>query len=478
MYSADYLKKCLNEFLNEYGNREAFAVYNGEYVRQIYFLDFATDILKVAGYFRKKAIRREHIALLAKNSYEYLVIYWGILASGNTAVLLNPELSEKELRRQCELTDATYIYCDNLSMAALRNEKEKIFVVLPRNEMYSEPQASLEVVEEWGAGELVSLLFTSGTGGISKAVMLTAENIEACLNGMEDGFQIDRSMMTLPLYHIGGLASILYLLERGKTICIGRGIKYLFQDIFYLKPNHLTMVPGMLDSFVKYLKRLPDDGNRIKDLKSHLKYIGLGGASAKEESCCYLINQGFVLGTGYGMTETTGCGMAGILTLDNLNTLGIPGKGIQCRIENNEILISGKCVMAGYYKDPEATRAVIKNGWLYTGDLGYKDENGCYYLTGRKKNVIILSNGENVSPEEVEYELKRYDGILECMVYGRPKGICADVYTRDEKTAALQIKTYNKSVPTYRQISKVNYYDKPLEKTGSGKIKRKENRYE
>lgn len=477
MYRTDFLKIIGTQFLKEYRDAEAFEVFDGVSVRKITFADFTEDILKTAGYFMEMGIWRKHIALAAPNSYEWLVVYWGVLVSGNTAVLINPELPEKELIRQCSVTEVSYIFGDQ--MVALRwNEKSEKPTLLSWDSISGRTPISLEMTEEWKAEETVSLLFTSGTEGVSKAVMLTAENMETCMNNMEDGFQINRSLMTLPLYHVGGLTSILYLLVQGKTICIGRGIRYLFQDISCLKPDQVTMVPGMLDSFIKYLKRFPDQEKKEKEIREYLKYIGTGGASQKKEACDYLLERGFILGIGYGMTETAGCGMWGILKRDHLETIGAPGKGIKCRIENGEILISGKCIMAGYYKDPEATGKVIKNGWLYTGDLGYQDKEGNYYLTGRKKNVIILSNGENVSPEEIEGELGQYHEIMECMVYGMPKGICADIYTKDEKAAAQKVKEYNRSVPTYRQIFKANYYDAPLEKTGSGKIKRKENRYE
>ena len=134
-------------------------------------------------------------------------------------------------------------------------------------------------------------------------------------------------------------------------------------------------------------------------------------------------------------------------------------------------------IMNGYYKNPGETAKILEDGWLHTGDLAHCDENGYYYLIGRKKNVIILSNGENVNPEEIEAQLGECPEILECMVYGDKKGICADVYMNNESAVADFIKKYNEAVPLYRQIYKVNYSFTPLEKTGTGKIKRKENAY-
>lgn len=177
------------------------------------------------------------------------------------------------------------------------------------------------------------------------------------------------------------------------------------------------------------------------------------------------------------MTETTGDGTWCELDEEHMGSIGKPRGSIQCRIQDGEILFKGSSVMKGYYKNPEDTAKIIQDGWIHTGDTGYCDADGYYYLTGRKKNVIILSNGENVNPEEIEAKFGECEAILECMVYSDRKGICADVYTENEKTATDFIREYNEQMPMYRQVYKVNFYTTPLEKTGSGKIKRKENIY-
>ncbi len=473
MYRKEYLKRVLDRFQNEFYEKEAFSVYDGIHVRRISFGKFRMDILKAAAYFQSHNIVQEHIALAAENSYEWYVAFFAVLASGNIAVLINPDLPENEILDQCEFAEVSIVFCGKRKWQNKGKMK-----ALNWQELTERSQMEMKMVYEPDKDALSCLLFTSGTLGSNKAVMLSAGNLEVCMSDVMDKFHVQRTILVLPLYHISGIGGTLYLLANGKCVCIGRGVKYIFQDLPILNPDHMSMVPGIMESFIKILKRCADSREREKHIGTALKHLGVGGAAAGEESCRYLIKQGFELGTGYGLSETAGYGTAGMLTESRLKSIGKPLSGMQCRIENGEILLSGSALMLGYYKDQEATQTAVKNGWLYTGDLGYQDSDGWYYLTGRKKNVIILSNGENVSPEQLEEILGRCEDILECLVYSVPKGICADIYTKDRPAAAAYIKNYNHSVPTYRQIFRINYSDAPLEKTGSGKIKRKENQYE
>lgn len=476
MYQKDYLKNILRRFLKDYQTREAFALYDGKNVYSVSFGKFGRDILSIMGYFQEKKITGKHIAIAAENSYKWYVAFFAVLASGNVAVLLNQNLTEEELIIQCDFADVRYI----LGGKEIR-EKSVDGTALKWLEwemMSNAPLPKLNEVDCPEERKLSCLLFTSGTLGSNKAVMLSAGNMEICMSDVMDKFNVRRTLLLLPLYHISGIGGTLYILSAGNTVCIGRGLKYLYQDLAVLNPDHLSMVPGIMDSMVKILKRCQKLEKRKEYIGTRLKYLGVGGASSSERVLRYLLEEGFELSTGYALSETTGNGMMGWVLKDKLKSIGRPMEGIECRIVDGEILLSGRAVMLGYYKDPEATEKAIQNGWLHTGDLGYQDEDGWYYLTGRKKNVIILSNGENVSPEQLEELLYRCKYILECMVYSVRKGICADVYTLEQSAVASYIREYNRNVPTYHQIFRVNYYNTPLEKTGSGKIKRKENRYE
>lgn len=475
MYRQRFLKEIIYRFMEEYQNKEAFFIYEAKQIVNVSYYKFGEDILKVAGYFFRNRIRAKHIALATKNSYEWFVVFFAILVSGNKAVLLNQDLPAKELLSLCTFADVSFIFAD-VKLESLFCERQEI--LLRKQQLFNEDMLQKENIYCPEKKEFLCLLFTSGTLGANKGVMLSAQNIQICMSDLMDIFHVKKTLLVLPLYHMGGLGGTLYLLAGGKTVCIGRGLKYIFQDLPRFNPNHVFMVPGIMNRLVKLLKRYPDREIQKKYIGTNLKYLGVGGAVSDEKSCMYLIDQGFELSTGYGLSETAGSVMMGIVTKDKIKSLGKLVDGVKCRIKDGEILLSGNFVMLGYYKEPEITRKVIQDGWFYTGDLGYCDKDGWYYLTGRKKNVIILSNGENVSPEQIEGILNKCEVIIESMVYSIPKGICADVYTKEKLVAERYVKEYNENVPTYRQILYVNYYSNPLKKTGSGKIIRKENRYE
>lgn len=475
MYKKEFLKNTIRQFLEEYQNKTAFFIYREKGIYRISYKKFGKDILRAARTLVDNDIKKKHIALAIENCYEWYVVFFAILISGNTAVLLNQNLATEELVNQCRFADVEYIFGDSNLKEICDGER---IIFLSWTKLYGERMLSYDEIFCPEKMDMLCLLFTSGTLGTTKGVMLSANNMRICMSSLMDKFHVHKTLLVLPLYHISGIGGTLYLLTGGKTVCIGRGIKYIFQDLPLLNPNHIFMVPGILNRLVKLLKKHPDRKEREKYIGTNLKYIGVGGAASNEQICKYLINQGFELSTGYGLSETAGSAMMGILTEDKVKSIGKLEEGMKCRIENGEILLSGESIMLGYYKDLKATQQAIKDGWLHTGDLGYQDKDGWYYLTGRKKNVIILSNGENVSPEQLEETLSRYEVIIECIVYSVPKGICADIYTQNKYLAERCIREYNLNVPTYRQIFHVNYYNSPLEKTGSGKIKRKVNQYE
>ena len=476
MHNKSYFVNVIKQFASASGEKQAISVYDGLQVRSISYPEFADDILKVAGYFKANNICNQHIALIASNCYESLVVLYGIITSGNVAALLNPALPDDELRRQCVQADVSMTWSDKSTCFELRSALDDARL-LSYDEVKLLAPIQFDDIHPAEPDKTILLLSTSGTTGKSKIVEISIKNIANYFDSypaVDTLIGLDRLLWVLPLYHIGGVGSAMLALSRGKTVCIGRGMRYIFMDLNTLHPTYTIFVPVMLESLEKIYKDTTAE-ERMKRFGGSLKRINVAGAASKPATCQYLMEQGLILETAYGMTETTGVGTWGEWTVDTIGSIGKVGKNVQCRIKDGEILLKSDAIMKGYYKDPEETAKVIVDGWLHTGDMGYCDENGYYYITGRKKNVIILSNGENVNPEEIEATFGACTAIEECMVYSDGKGICADVFANDPDSAATYIKHYNESMPMYRQVYKVNYSSEPLPKTSSGKIKRKEN---
>lgn len=478
MANNSFIHDFLTRFSAASENTNAFALYDGDKVTDISYSHFFGDILKTAAFFKANSIQGRHIALIAPDSYRWMVTFFGIMASGNMAVLLNPSLPGDLLRWQCEKADVSCLCSEEENLTQMTwNPGLKL---LPFENLMSEEAMSFAEIPDCSPDQTLMLMFTSGTTGKSKAVELTSENLlVSCANieGMYDGPTMDRVYPAIPLFHIGALRYVLASLQRLKTICMGRGPRYMLMDLPALNPTGGVFVPAILESISKVLKRCKTGADRAKYIGANMQRFSFGGAVLKPAVAQFFLEQGFILEVIFGMTETACDGMSYRLDEAHMNSLGKLCGNMRAKLQDGELLLKCGSIMKGYYRDPEETAKVMEGGWMHTGDLARVDADGYYYLTGRKKNVIILANGENVNPEEIEATLVQCEAVQECMVYGEVKGICADIYTTDNDTVAAFVKAYNESTPAYRQVYKVNYMDQPLEKTPSGKIKRKENKY-
>ena len=480
MSDKGFLNRLWSSFAEASPQAVAFTAYNGKTFSDISYPQFARDILKTVAHLQELGIKGQHIALMAPEDYRFFVMFFAAVLSGNAAVILNPALPNEMLQWQCKKADVSAAYAPATLIGELGDS-------LPGMRWLA-----CETVREWEAREdtqiacvaddrTVLMMFTSGTTGQSKVVEMTGRNLEACAvsaNCMYETPGMEIALHAIPRYHIGGFRSAMVCFNRLETVYIGRGIRYLFMDIPVFNPKCIVVVPAMLDNLVKLLQKARTDAQRERILGTRLRRVCVGGAAVKPQTALFLMDLGIDVDVIYGMTETACIATWCLLDREHLRTVGKPFGGMECKISDGEILVRGPAVMKGYYHDPEETAKVLEGEWIRTGDMGYCDESGFFYLTGRKKNVIILSNGENVNPEEIEAALGAWGSILECMVYGDGKGICADIYTQDRDTAMQDVKAYNENTPTYRQVYKVNYSDEPLPRTGSGKIKRKENVYE
>ena len=258
------IQNLLNRFAATEENAVAFSVYDGKECTDITYRQFCSDILSTAGYFAENKIIHRNIALMAPNSYAWMTTYFAILASGNVAVFMNPDLPEDLLVWQSEKADVSMICCER-SLQEEHGDAAKGITFMPFDSVKSTP-LPMEKVYAAESSETVMMLFTSGTTGKSKAVEITASNLRYSIKNFEEPFTLDgmdRILTPIPFYHIFGFLHVAETLNYGKTVCVGRGIRYLFLDMAVLNPDMLNTVPAILESLVKSLRRnTSEQGNK------------------------------------------------------------------------------------------------------------------------------------------------------------------------------------------------------------------------
>lgn len=342
---------------------------------------------------------------------------------------------------------------------------------------------------ELAGGQLCTILFTSGTTGKSKGVMLSHRNLTdnaVCLDMRIPAGTV--SMTLLPINHVYCLTmDIIKGLYIGMIICINDSIMHVQRNMKLFKPEIVLLVPLVIESIYGKLK---DAGSLIPKkmvakaaFGGSLRIICSGGAYLDPDYVDRFREYGITILQGYGMTE---CSPVISTNLEWENKKGSVGKllpNCEARVVDEEIWVRGSSVMQGYYKMPEQTAETLKDGWLKTGDLGYVDEDNFVYITGRRKNLIILANGENVSPEELENELSRSELVKEILVREKDKIIEAEIFPDYEYAKKKHIKDiqgklqelidgFNKDMPVYKRIYSLIVRETEFEKTPSKKIKR------
>ena len=470
----NYVQKLIRQFAEDSQYRTALTIYDGAELVNVTYAELAEEILRAAAVLKAKSITGKHIALVGANSKEWIVSFLAIAANGNVVVPINPAMPRELTLSQCEMADVFAICGDGLDIEPFQGDIQ----CLEYGMLQGVEIMKLDEIVSAEASDLAMLLFTSGTTGESKAVEITYGNMESCLRSDDAVFGekvISRIMSVLPMFHIAGVRGTLAMLCRYKTVCIGRGVMYLFRDMPKLLPDYVLLVPMMVDSLVKIVRHTPKEDVE-KFLGKNLKRICVGGAMVNPEDCRYLMAEGFELDCGYAMTETTGVGTWGKWDDAHFNTVGKLSSELECKVEEGELLFKGPAIMKGYYKDPQATEKALESGWFHTGDLGFFDEDEYCYLTGRKKNLIVMDNGEKINPEELEYYFQKHSAVQECMVCYCDGVLCVEFCTTDPDAAAELVEVYNEKMPRSHRIHRITYRDEPIKRTANGKIIREDKR--
>ena len=450
------------------------------------YREYAQDIRRMVAYLKAEVpdIKGQRIVLLSRNCYEFCVASYGIILAGGVLVTLNQKKNWEELEYELGLVEPVLILNDGIDYGCRAELEAAYGPKLRPMDCYKET-APGELTNCVGHDDLMMLMFTSGTTGRSKGVMLSERNMCASLhtysevaenwitNRLPAGQKLPLSHMTLlPLFHMACFVCVMSYPPAGWALNLCGDIRDFYRDLGLMHSDVMASAPVLVETIYKDMKR-----GRVSRLNG-LWDLCCSSAALDPKMLLELAQNGFVVNQCYGMTETFGDGILNFTQVEkHMSAVGKPDDHVQYKLdETGEICIKGDCVMLGYYKDPEATAEVIDaDGWFHTGDLARMDEEGFYYITGRKKNLIILASGENVSPEELEKKLALCPAITECIVKEKGQKICAVIYCPEDKQEEVRafVTEVNRSLPLYKRISAVEFTVEPLPRNALGKLLRK-----
>ena len=550
---ADAYELC--RVIAKHGDRTAFSYYDkSRTVRDLSYERFYNRIVRTAAGLTKRGLAGKRVAVIGDTSVAWLASYLAVLVTGGVIIPVDKELEIDSIIGLLEGVDAdAIIYSDrfNGKFAGKVSENSSIKTFIPidpdENELVQPGVVAYRAMRAEGKAEIdagkfklskvanrevmAEMLFTSGTTGTSKCVMLSQKNVFSVVTSAAATVEFtpdDVILSVLPVHHTYELACLLAAMDYGIHICINDSLTRVLKNIQYFKPTGLVLVPLFVYTIYKKIWAEAKKSGREKVLKlglstskamrsvgvdkrraifaevlnsfgGNLKKIICGGAALNPKMIEFFDDIGIPIYEGFGITE---CAPLTFVTPYYARKIGSVGPAVPCcqgRIDGTgvgshgyiegEIQIKGDNVMLGYYNNPEANEAVFtEDGWFRTGDIGYKDNDGYFYITGRLKSVIVLENGKNIFPEEIEEYLANIELIAESVVVGRQDGACvnlvaivypnftkfSDDASEDEIYNAVyaEINKLNKRMPSHKQIKKLEIREVEFEKTSSRKIKR------
>ena len=469
------------------------------------------DVTLLSNYFNHE-YHNKRIALIGENSYNWLVTFMSIILSGNICVIIDKDAGLDKIKELLKKTDTKIVYysekyASNISEIRLIKH-QTIDDLGAYYKIGGEHQNKYKIDIEKDA----AIFFTSGTMGANKAVLLNQKSIVLDIIGASSLYlpEANSSVVSfLPFHHAFGLITAgLMPIYYGVRIHINDSLKNLLTDLSEQKPYTLFAVPLFIENFYKQIWKTARKNHQEKALKrgirisnallkigidkrakffrkiqetfgGHLEYIICGGAYLDPSYVKWFRSIGIEILNGYGITECSPVISVNRNFYKKDGSVGVPCKGVKVKIIDGEICVKSDIVMKGYYKDHRATRSVIKDGYFYTGDLGYIDEDGFIFITGRKKNLIILSNGENISPELLENALIKDKGVEEVVVYSKDNKIVAEIFPTEDYIADQEyfdelIYKYNQDKAKNHQIAYAKLRTTEFKKNSSKKIIRSE----
>lgn len=500
------IKDIISYSAEKYTDMTAFKYTDGKEIIEKKYSDVKKDSETISCILNRMNLVGKHIALIGKSSYPWIISYFGIVNSGSVAVPLDASLPASDLYDLLNRSDSSAVFYDKTQKSVAEEIRDNcpaitnIFCLQEEESaddkyLYSLPKLIQEFSgntyeTEIDPDKMCTLMFTSGTTGKSKGVMLSnrnlASNVEASVVQIEPGTV---SLSVLPIHHSYCLTSdILKSLSLGSCVCINDSMLHFSKNLNKFKPKVILLVPLIIETIYHQLRDTKADIPKEMIAKAafggNLEIIFSGGAYLNPDLVDFFAEYGISILQGYGMTECSPV-ISSNNQIDCKNgSIGKPLKNCSIKFVDEEICVKGSSVMMGYYKMPnETAEALDEDGWLHTGDLGYMDDDGYLYITGRKKNLIILSNGENISPEELENALGKNDLVMEVLVRENGQTIEAEIFPDleyaekhniNDINAELQkiIDDFNKNMPLYKRITSFKTRDTEFEKNTTKKIKR------
>lgn len=419
----------------------------------------------------------DNIAIWMPNGIFAAEAFLAIASYGGCAVVFPAALPVPALQGFAAKFDIKGMFC---APSNINTAKEALpQVVLMDDNCAGQPYAPSAMVQPEDAA---AIFLTGGTTGIPKGAVLSHRALlRGAYNGalVPDGMFGHVSYAILPFCHVFGMIrSVLSFLYTGSKVCICSGMKMIFNELPVYQPDTLILVPGLADVLLQVMK--------MKGAAAHggnLRTIISGAAPVPQKTIEAFCEYGVKMMGGYGLTETANFVSGNLHPLEKPGSVGKLYSGGEVELREGEICVRGDHVMTKYYNDPEETARVLCDGWLRTGDLGRFDEDGFLYITGRIKNLIILGNGENVAPEEIEYLLYAQPAVKDCLVKEMDSSIGVEIQLlpsefpgADQAELELEarriVQKINAQLPAYKHISKVVLRMEDFEKTGSMKVKR------
>ncbi len=551
------VKELIYHTVEKYKEKTAFTIKHKKEkevsYEEISYTRLLKEVNQLGTKFYNLGYQNKRVAIVGRNRYEWVMTHLANLLGGILSIPLDKELQVDELesclvRSKADVLVFDEKYLENIEEIKKRGKANiENYICMSEQEGYiSIPQLKQEGKEILEAGnkeyieakidsfKMNILLFTSGTTSKSKAVMLSQNNIASNVYSMqlvEDIRKEDVNIAFLPFHHIFGSTCMIVMLAFGVTTVFPDGLRYIAQNLKEYKVSVFVGVPLLVEAIYKRIEqgvakkgktkvvalakkisnlllKLQIDVRKklfkeiLDELGGSLRFVISGGAPLDRRVAQGFNELGINVVQGYGLTETSPVIAAENCKKMKYGSIGFPMENVQLELYNQdeqgigEIRVKGPNVMLGYYENEEATNQVLKDGWFYTGDLAYFDQEGYLFLTGRKKDMIVLKNGKKVFPDELETLINRLDEVSECIVYGMPdnkdkndiKLSVKVVYDTEvvkekypdfsqeklEEVIWQKIKEINKTFPPYKYIKNMILTEEELIKTTTKKVKRNE----